>query len=90
MLVMEKKDRSCLGDFAPGPKGPWMVYCYLLTFWIPPFLMTSCGLRSPEQQRAWREKIGLVSIILVLMAGVGFITFGFTQAVCGKPPNRFH
>uniref|UniRef100_A0A0W0FKT0 chitin synthase n=1 Tax=Moniliophthora roreri TaxID=221103 RepID=A0A0W0FKT0_MONRR len=90
ILVMEKKDRSCLGDFAPGPKGPWMVYCYLLTFWIPPFLMKSCGLRSPEQQRAWREKMGLVSIILVLMAGVGFITFGFTQAVCGKPPNRFH
>lgn len=24
------------------------------------------------------------------MAGVGFLTFGFTQAVCGKPPNQFH
>jgi chitin synthase len=24
------------------------------------------------------------------MAGVGFLTFGFTQTVCGKPPNRFH
>ena len=34
--------------------------------------------------------MGLLSIILVLMAGVGFLTFGFTQAVCGKPPNRFH
>lgn len=48
------------------------------------------GLRSREQQRAWREKMGLVSIILVLMAGVGFLTFGFTDAVCGTPPDRFH
>ena len=24
------------------------------------------------------------------MAGVGFLTFGFTEAVCGTPPNRFH
>lgn len=23
------------------------------------------------------------------MAGVGFLTFGFTQTVCGTPPNRF-
>lgn len=24
------------------------------------------------------------------MAGVGFITFGFTESVCGTPPDRFH
>ncbi|KAJ7154362.1 hypothetical protein C8R43DRAFT_1000965, partial [Mycena crocata] len=41
------------------------------------------GLRSFEQQRAWRDKMGLMSIVLGLMAGVGFVTFGFTQAVCG-------
>ena len=34
--------------------------------------------------------MGLVSIIAILMAGVGFLTFGFTISVCGKPPNRFH
>lgn len=34
--------------------------------------------------------MGLVGIILFLMAGVGFLTFGFTISVCGKPPNRFH
>ncbi|KAF7293023.1 Glycosyltransferase family 2 protein [Mycena indigotica] len=84
------KQRSCLGDYAPGPKGPWMLYCYLITACIPTPLMRTCGLRSPEQQRAWREKMGLVSIVLSLMATVGFVTFGFTQAVCGTPPNRFH
>ena len=34
--------------------------------------------------------MGLLSIIAGLMAGVGFLTFGFTETVCGKPPNRFH
>ena len=34
--------------------------------------------------------MGLLSIIATLMAGVGFLTFGFTETVCGKPPNRFH
>jgi chitin synthase len=34
--------------------------------------------------------MGLIGVILVLMAGVGFLTFGFTEAVCGKPPTRFH
>lgn len=34
--------------------------------------------------------MGLVSIILLLMGGVGFLTFGFTKSVCGKPANRYH
>ena len=32
--------------------------------------------------------MGLVSLILVLMAAVGFLTFGFTKTVCGTPSNR--
>ncbi len=34
--------------------------------------------------------MGLISLIFLLMAGVGFLTFGFTEVVCGTPPNRFH
>jgi chitin synthase len=34
--------------------------------------------------------MGLISIITILMAGVGFLTFGFTESVCGTPPNRYH
>lgn len=85
-----KSHRSCLGDIGPGPKDGWYLYCYLLTCYIPGFLLRSCGIRTPEQQRAWREKIGLIGVILLLMGGVGFLTFGFTDAVCGKPANRYH
>ncbi|KAG6917390.1 hypothetical protein DXG01_002769 [Tephrocybe rancida] len=82
------KKRGCYRG--PGPGGPWMTYCLIITFLIPPAFMRACGIRTPEQQRAWREKMGLISLILVLMAGVGYLTFGFTESVCGTPPNRFH
>ncbi|KAG9036669.1 Chitin synthase, class 3 [Tulasnella sp. JGI-2019a] len=79
------------GIFAsiPGPHDAWMYYCYIMTACFPPFLLRCCGIRSPEQQRAWREKMGLVWIIVQLMAGVGFVTFGFTQTVCREPPTRY-
>lgn len=83
-----KKQRGCYNG--PGPGGPWMTYCLVITCFVPPMFMKACGIRTPEQQRAWREKMGLISLILLLMAGVGFLTFGFTEAVCGTPPNRFH
>ncbi|KAI0068065.1 hypothetical protein BV25DRAFT_513849 [Artomyces pyxidatus] len=81
--------RGCFSNI-PGPHDGWVMYCFLLTACVPPFLLRSCGIRSAEQQRAWREKMGLLSIIGILMAGVGFLTFGFTEVVCGRPPNRYH
>lgn len=80
---------GCLGDFAPGPKDAWMVYCYLLTVCVPGFVLRGVfGKHTREAQRAWREKIGLVSLVVMLMAVVGFVTFGFTQTVCGATGLR--
>lgn len=75
---------------APGPVGPWMIYCYVLTICCPGPFLSIVGIRTPEQQRAWREKIGLVSIVLLAMAFVGFITFGFTKAVCDTTVQRYN
>lgn len=85
-----EKDRvGCLGDFAPGPKDAWMVYCFILTCWIPGFILRGVfGRRTPESQRAWREKVGIVGICAFLMGIVGYITFGFTQTVCGVQKLR--
>ncbi|KAF8527564.1 glycosyltransferase family 2 protein [Hysterangium stoloniferum] len=85
-----KQKRGCFDNIAPGPKDWFMIYSWLITCWVPSFLLKACGIRTPEQQRAWREKMGLLSYVLVLMAAVGFLTFGFTQTVCGKPPLRYH
>jgi len=70
------------------PPSFWNVYCAIVTFWCPGFILQCCGMQSKAQKRAWREKMGLISIILLIMAVVGFLTFGFNQAVCGTPPLR--
>lgn len=70
------------------PPNLWNVYCAIVTFWCPGFILRCFGKISKAQQRAWREKMGLISIILLIMGFVGFLTFGFNQAVCGNPPVR--
>ncbi|KAH6845213.1 glycosyltransferase family 2 protein [Chaetomium sp. MPI-CAGE-AT-0009] len=70
------------------PPSLWNIYCSIITFWCPGFLLKCFGLPAKAQQRAWREKMGLISIILFIMGVVGFLTFGFTQVVCGSPPLR--
>ncbi|KEZ44618.1 Chitin synthase 4 [Scedosporium apiospermum] len=70
------------------PPSLWNVYCAIVTFWCPDFILKCFGKVKKEQQRAWREKMGLISIILFIMAVVGFLTFGFNQVVCGSPPPR--
>ncbi|KYK56011.1 chitin synthase 4 [Drechmeria coniospora] len=70
------------------PPSFWNVYCAIVTFWAPDFTLRCCGKPTKAQQRAWREKMGLISIILLIMAIVGFLTFGFTAVVCSAPPLR--
>ena len=38
---------ACLGDI-PGPVGPWMIYCWLLTAWIPTPAMRVFGESPPN------------------------------------------
>jgi chitin synthase len=86
-LTKEEKERQKALD-AVKPPSLWNVYCAIITFWCPDFVLKCFGKPSRAQQRAWREKMGLISIILVIMTFVGFLTFGFTQVVCGAPGLR--
>ncbi|KAJ5625482.1 hypothetical protein N7510_001791 [Penicillium lagena] len=70
------------------PPDLWTTYCALITFFIPDFVLRCFGMPQKEQRQAWREKIGLISCILMVAAFVGFLTFGFTATVCGTPPVR--
>ena len=80
---IRRKERDAL-----RPPSLWNVYCAIVTFWAPGAILACFGKPARAQQRAWREKMGLISIILMIAAFVGFLTFGFTQAVCGSPvPN---
>ena len=84
-LSAEEKRRQKELD-AVRPPSLWNVYCAIVTFWCPGFILQCFGKPAKAQQRAWREKMGLISIIILICAFVGFLTFGFTQAVCGTPP----
>jgi chitin synthase len=82
-LTKEEKEVQRQLD-AVKPPSLWNVYCAIVTFWCPDFILKCFGKPARAQQRAWREKMGLISIILLIMTFVGFLTFGFTQVVCGN------
>lgn len=86
-LTAEEKRRKKQLD-AIRPPSLWNVYCAIVTFWCPDFVLKCFGKPAKAQRRAWREKMGLISIILMICAFVGFLTFGFTQAVCRAPGLR--
>jgi chitin synthase len=69
------------------PPSLWNVYCAIITFWCPGAILKCFGKPQKAQQRAWREKVGLVSIILMICTFVGYITFGFTETVCPSGGN---
>ncbi|RDI89403.1 hypothetical protein Vi05172_g305 [Venturia inaequalis] len=70
------------------PPSLWNVYCAIITFWCPDAILRCFGKPAKAQQRAWREKMGLISIILVICACVGYLTFGFTETVCPTGSNN--
>jgi chitin synthase len=86
-MTKEEKQRQKQLDFV-RPPSLWNVYCAIITFWCPDFILKCFGKPAKAQQRAWREKMGLISLILLVMTFVGFLTFGFTAVVCGTPATR--
>ncbi|KAL1921203.1 uncharacterized protein VTP21DRAFT_10919 [Calcarisporiella thermophila] len=73
------------------PHGPscWIIFCYFVTCYAPSFLLSACGKKSYATQRAWREKMGLITIIVLMSAIMGFFTFGFTSTACHDSGLRF-
>ncbi|KAJ1650663.1 hypothetical protein IWQ61_008591 [Dispira simplex] len=61
---------------------PWELFSRVITFYAPSALLKCCGMKDRNIQQAWREKMALVTIIILLMGAVGFLTFGFQQVVC--------
>ncbi|KAI9782044.1 MAG: Chitin synthase, class 3 [Candelina submexicana] len=88
-LEADEKQREKERD-AARPPSFWNVYCAVITFWCPGAILACFGKPAKAQQRAWREKMGLLSIILLICAFVGFLTFGFTEAVCAAAPIRYN
>ncbi|ORX82854.1 hypothetical protein K493DRAFT_269944, partial [Basidiobolus meristosporus CBS 931.73] len=59
------------------------MFATCVTCYAPNPLLSCCGMKTNEIRRAWREKMALCTIIILLCGAVGFLTFGFQQVLCG-------
>ncbi|EJF57737.1 glycosyltransferase family 2 protein [Dichomitus squalens LYAD-421 SS1] len=74
--------RAAASDDGP-PLDAWRIFSRVVSFWAPDFLLESLGgLRDKQKRQAWREKIALCFIIIILCGGVGFVTVGFQKVLC--------
>ena len=92
VIEKEKKETKHHPSY-DRPPSFWQAYCRAITLWAPNIILKWFGKVAKPQQRAWREKMGLLSIIVMIMAFVGYLTFGFTQSVCsdgGGPRLRIN
>lgn len=64
-------------------RGVWRIFSKAITCCCPGFCLSGCGgLKDKSSQQAWREKVALVYIALLLGAFVGFITMGLNKVFC--------
>ncbi|UZJ54701.1 hypothetical protein CBS101457_004021 [Exobasidium rhododendri] len=63
-------------------RSKWRIFSKVITCWAPRFCLKGCGLKDKGSQQAWREKIALVFLALMLGACVGFITMGLNKVLC--------
>ncbi|KAI8914281.1 chitin synthase 1 [Gorgonomyces haynaldii] len=67
---------------------PWIFFYQAVTCCLPGFLLTKMGIAQPRQA-AWREKVALCAICVILCAALAFLTFGLQNAICIPPKNIF-
>ncbi|KAF8840037.1 glycosyltransferase family 2 protein [Paxillus ammoniavirescens] len=83
---------SASGSIPPGILGngfdPWRIFSQIVTFWAPSFLLSSIGgLKDKGMIQAWREKIALCFIIVILCLCVAFVTVGTQKVLCPTTSN---
>ncbi|KAJ2135815.1 hypothetical protein IWW43_006551, partial [Coemansia sp. RSA 1935] len=62
---------------------PWVIYSRIISFWAPGILLTKLGkMPEPGMQQAWREKVALVSLIMLVCAIVVYITIFLATTFC--------
>ncbi|KAJ1548379.1 hypothetical protein HK405_003443, partial [Cladochytrium tenue] len=62
----------------------WLCLTWCCTWWIPPFCLSCCGMKRHERQIAFREKLALCIMILLMNAFVLFLIIGLGLILCPK------
>ena len=64
----------------------WVAFVWAITFWIPSPVLKFVGrMKRPDVRMAWREKVVLVLLILLLNATIVFYIVAFGKLLC---PNK--
>ncbi|KAJ3331041.1 hypothetical protein HDU76_004208 [Blyttiomyces sp. JEL0837] len=76
---------------APPPKKKmtrarfqWVCMTWCLTWWIPSFCLSMCGMKRPDIRMAWREKVALCIIIFFMCCFLLFFIIVFGMLLCPK------
>ncbi|KAF8923134.1 hypothetical protein BGZ58_003307, partial [Dissophora ornata] len=64
------------------PASCWVICSRLVTCWALPPMLRMCGMPDKQVQQAWREKVTLCVIILMIGGMVAFLTVGFSFLLC--------
>ncbi|KAI1314517.1 hypothetical protein EDD11_002033 [Mortierella claussenii] len=68
----------------------WVFFTWCMTWWIPSFMLSSCGKMKREDIRmAWREKVALCCIIFFMSAIIIFVITGFGKLMCPGAEHLF-
>ena len=67
-----------------GQRKKWVCCTWCLTWWIPTFMIKCCGMNRADVQMAWREKVALVLIILIMCACMLFFIAGLGPLICPR------
>lgn len=68
----------------------WVAFTWMNTFWIPSFCLSICGMKRPDVQMAWREKVTLCLIVFWLSAIVIFFIIGLPKVMCPTFDQMFN
>ena len=68
---------------------PWKFWVYGSTCWAPAWILRSCsGLETRQKQRAWKEKVALCTIAVLMGGLIAFLTIGLTRVLCPVTSTR--
>ncbi|KAI8920090.1 chitin synthase-domain-containing protein [Powellomyces hirtus] len=67
-----------------GTRCRWLTCTWLTTGCIPPCCLWLCGMKLKDRQMAWREKVALCLIIVLMNAVVLFFIVGIGFVLCPK------
>lgn len=63
----------------------WVVLCWILTFWVPGFLLSSLGrMKRPDVRQAWREKLAINMLIWFICGCAIFVIAILGDLICPK------